>query len=76
MGRVPCHWCRRSITFKQSVLDHEPPLSEGGSIRQAVLSCNYCDKQRTKETSRRSQTKLLSNNLWRKILKAEGGCPL
>lgn len=40
-----CHYCRRSLTFIESTLDHVKPRSKGGSGKQSnlVLSCLPCN---------------------------------
>lgn len=48
---APCHWCGKELTFNQSVLDHEPPLSWGGERTKAVISCRPCDEKRGVENS-------------------------
>lgn len=46
---VPCHWCQKPLTFKESTLDHEPPLSDGGTWRCCVLACLWCNRRRDKD---------------------------
>ena len=74
--RAPCHWCGRPITFDESIRDHEPPISEGGSDLKAVISCWNCDFERSVKTSQRKNYAQITMSLWRKILQVEGGCPL
>lgn len=44
--KAPCHWCGVLLTFHEMTVDHEPPYSQGGTRRQAVLACNTCNQAR------------------------------
>ncbi len=55
--RVPCHWCRRPMDFTSATVDHEPALAEGGTSRGAVLACDACNQERSRETSKRLEAK-------------------
>ena len=48
---APCHWCGVPMTFSEATLDHEPPLSRGGSWFRAVLACYGCNQKRGRENA-------------------------
>lgn len=55
--RLPCHWCRQPFAYAALTVDHEPPLAEGGTSRQAVLACDECNQRRGRETDARLKAK-------------------
>jgi hypothetical protein len=69
-GQVKCHWCPRMLTFKESTLDHEPALSEGGSVRQAVIACRECNERRGRVTLRKKLDAMRRRRKITKVLKA------
>ncbi len=55
--RVPCHWCKVPLTYESATVDHEPPMAEGGTRRQAVLACHACNQERGQATNDRINAK-------------------
>ena len=43
-----CHWCKATLAFESSTLDHRIPLSRGGANTSDnyVLACEPCNKNR------------------------------
>lgn len=48
------------LLFDEATFDHEPPLGEGGNLRQGVIACWDCNQRRSHEQqSRAKKQKLL-----------------
>jgi len=45
-----CHWCGAP---PPSMVDHEPPLAEGGSNASTVPACHPCNRRRGGELAQR-----------------------
>ena len=48
-----CHWCPVMLTLAEATIDHEPPLSAGGTWQNAVLACNECNQERSRLAQKR-----------------------
>ena len=45
-SRVPCHYCRRPLTFSQATVDHDPPLNLPYSNPDLYIACSRCNESR------------------------------